>query len=777
MLRIKIPVEEEEIFVQFDRSVYQKLARDRLTAIFTGLDQTHLITEHTHNIPTIVDQRTYNAFVDTIPGERDIERRIKDEIRAAYAKIETDTKENERKRAEALAHPKLDKTDYFKDLTREVESTLRISIEDLGRKRDTLTQGQLESIAAQAVREKLDSPVINGSRVGDLVKITQMNGFGINNDGEMIQTYYHGGEQEDLPLGSEGEIVDIRGGDQYVVRFRAGEESKEWSVHPGEVKNTGRNVYREHLTTLGGKVEQVAKKVIQEASDRLTPRYTKIANDNTNRVFDGKRDEIAQSLIRKYRLNQEQMEALVAGKEFDYQRPEVQQVIDVGQTFSSLAQLVAKAFQGQTQKEVPAPNKVESEAKLRAYVLDTAQKLFGEEAFHTAKKVIDGISIIIDKEYDLVTKRPDKFNTERGALRVALNTILDRDFGPKLRRMLIYHDPDLFSSEPFSPPSEELNRVLKVEVGNGCNWGKCTYCTAYANERFFVRELGDFKEHALEVRKRLGDDLAYVERIFLAGGNIFMLSADKLIGYLDIVRDVFHNQRVNGGHYHGHRTDIRRVAAFGRTEGIVRKSAADLKRLHEHGLSMIYWGMETGADSVLKYVNKGTTAEQMLEAGEKLGRSDIWTSVMIMPGLGGIKYYADHVRETAKVLNKLKPRFITFLTTTIDPSCEYARIMAEEQARGENMPLTNEMIVEQIYDMVSLLHEGYHCLVAAYLPPRERVAVNPIEFQGRLQYNDGKQDILNTLRRYYGGERRPSPLIPATDFNRRSPIRALLKAA
>ena len=108
------------------------------------------------------------------------------------------------------------------------------------------------------------------------------------------------------------------------------------------------------------------------------------------------------------------------------------------------------------------------------------------------------------------------------------------------------------------------------------------------------------------------------------------------------------------------------------------------------------------------------------------------------------------------------------------PFSPYADIMAEEQARGENMPLSPEMIVEQMYDIVGLLDERLYinqkrCLVAAYRLPVERIAENPIQFRGRLEYSE-KRNIQRTLSNYFY-RRQPSPLIPDTSFNQDSPLR------
>lgn len=101
--------------------------------------------------------------------------------------------------------------------------------------------------------------------------------------------------------------------------------------------------------------------------------------------------------------------------------------------------------------------------------------------------------------------------------------------------------------------------------------------------------------------------------------------------------------------------------------------------------------------------------------------------------------------------------------------------MDQEIKAGTNRPLTDQEVVEQMYDMVHNLQTGYHCLVGAYLPPRERVGLNPISFTGRLQYNDGKSGILRILTNYFRDDVVPSQDLPTGKFNRNSRIRDLVR--
>jgi hypothetical protein len=158
-------------------------------------------------------------------------------------------------------------------------------------------------------------------------------------------------------------------------------------------------------------------------------------------------------------------------------------------------------------------------------------------------------------------------------------------------------------------------------------------------------------------------------------------------------------------------------------------------------------------------------------------------SVMIMPGIGGLKHYEDYVVKTAEILNKIVPHYIALLAINPNPITAYAAKMDEESARGENMALTEPMVVEQIYDIARLLNPerwkqyGRTCVVSAPLKPADKVAKNPLGVAFKINSKDDKMDYQTELRNMFHGffcisqDFMPSALIPVGDFNCDSRIR------
>ena len=84
--------------------------------------------------------------------------------------------------------------------------------------------------------------------------------------------------------------------------------------------------------------------------------------------------------------------------------------------------------------------------------------------------------------------------------------------------------------------------------------------------------------------------------------------------------------------------------------------------LFRSGLSRIHVGLESGDDTILKQIKKGTHSLEQIEAGRWVMDAGIELSLYVMLGIGGRKHTKSHAKETARVLNKIAPDFIRLRT-------------------------------------------------------------------------------------------------------------------
>ena len=84
--------------------------------------------------------------------------------------------------------------------------------------------------------------------------------------------------------------------------------------------------------------------------------------------------------------------------------------------------------------------------------------------------------------------------------------------------------------------------------------------------------------------------------------------------------------------------------------------------LRESGLSRIHVGLESGDDTVLKRVKKGTNAAEQIRAGRIVKKAGIQLSEYVILGLGGIDRSVMHALKTAEAINAIEPDFVRLRT-------------------------------------------------------------------------------------------------------------------
>ncbi len=200
--------------------------------------------------------------------------------------------------------------------------------------------------------------------------------------------------------------------------------------------------------------------------------------------------------------------------------------------------------------------------------------------------------------------------------------------------MIDYHQP------VFRPPAEANSIIIQVALG--CSFNKCSFCSMYETKKFKVRTLEDiYKDiRALSVY----DD---ARRVFLADGDALACDTDFLVKVLDYLKECF--------------PKLQRVASYASPYNLLEKSLSELKILREHGLSLVYYGMESGNQELLKYINKPMNPSKIVEGLDKASDANMKTSVTVILGLGGKNLTKQHIEDSARVVNECK--HINYLST------------------------------------------------------------------------------------------------------------------
>lgn len=198
----------------------------------------------------------------------------------------------------------------------------------------------------------------------------------------------------------------------------------------------------------------------------------------------------------------------------------------------------------------------------------------------------------------------------------------------------------------YRPPSEANSAIFQITLG--CSFNKCSFCNMYRTKEYSERPWAEINSEIDIVSK----SYPQTEKVFLADGDALNLSTEKLIQVLDYVKEKFPN--------------LKRISCYAMPKNLLQKTSDELTLLNERGLNMLYVGIETGQDILLKKITKGATSKGIIDACNRAKKSGFIISCMIILGIGGKKYSIEHVKETAKVVSEVSPNFLAALTLILE---------------------------------------------------------------------------------------------------------------
>lgn len=266
----------------------------------------------------------------------------------------------------------------------------------------------------------------------------------------------------------------------------------------------------------------------------------------------------------------------------------------------------------------------------------------------------------------------------------------------------------------WRPPSEAKSLILQITVG--CSHNECRFCNMYKNKDFYVKRPEKIKKDIENAAKSYNG----YKRVFLADGDVLVMKTEKLLDIMQTIDKRF--------------PYLERISSYARPENINRKSVSDLIKLKEHGLEMIYMGIESGSKKVLKKMKKGANPSEILEAGKKLKKAGITNSSTIILGLGGKEDSKTHAEDTASLISKLRPDYLSALTLMVKQDVS----LYEEIETGDFQLLTPYEILDELYQIIEDIEVDQKCIF------RTNHASNYYSIKGTLP--EDKKRMLDKLK-------------------------------
>jgi len=251
------------------------------------------------------------------------------------------------------------------------------------------------------------------------------------------------------------------------------------------------------------------------------------------------------------------------------------------------------------------------------------------------------------------------------------------------------------------PPSEANSILLQITVG--CSRNKCTFCGAYQGERFRIKPDSVIME-----------DIAFASnhcrrqrRVFLCDGDGLIVPQKRLMNILMEIEKQL--------------PWVTRVGAYANCKSLKMKTLDELKVLKDHGLGILYMGLETGDDVTLKNIKKGATSEEMIHMGIKARAAGMKLSITVLLGIAGKERSLVHARETGRVLSAIDPEYVGALTLMLIPGTP----LYQDYADGKFPLLEPDEMLNELKNMIlaTELSKGlFHANHASnYLPIKARL--------------------------------------------------------
>ncbi|MEN8211326.1 MAG: radical SAM protein [Thermodesulfobacteriota bacterium] len=248
------------------------------------------------------------------------------------------------------------------------------------------------------------------------------------------------------------------------------------------------------------------------------------------------------------------------------------------------------------------------------------------------------------------------------------------------------------------PPSEANSILLQVTLG--CSHNKCTFCGTFRDKRFDIKKddvIFEDIEFARQYCKRQN-------RLFICDGDAMIVPQKRLVKILKQIKDRL--------------PWVERVGLYANTKGIGMKSDEQLKELKELGVKLVYMGLESGDDQILKEIRKGADSAKMIKMGNRVKKIGMQLSVTVLVGLGGKERSKSHALETGRVLSAIDPDFVGALSLMLVPGTE----LNDQFQKGEFSLISPKEMLEELSLMISstnLSNGLFHANHASnYLPIR-----------------------------------------------------------
>lgn len=259
----------------------------------------------------------------------------------------------------------------------------------------------------------------------------------------------------------------------------------------------------------------------------------------------------------------------------------------------------------------------------------------------------------------------------------------------------------------YRPPSEGENLI--IQVTHGCSFNRCSFCSMYRSKQYRMRPWDDLLSDIKHAAARWPD----ARRLFLADGDALSLPTEVLINILDALP--------------AYLPKLSRISCYATPANILNKRADELSELKGRGLSLLYLGIESGSDLILKKITKGASSRGIRQAMLRADAAGMKVSATVILGLGGKRYWQEHIDATIALLNLAPVTYLSTLQLYLDDTIidEFLQKFGEpfEMADDRDMLLEQQRLLQGLNPSRPVIFRSNHASNALALAgnlPRDR---------------------------------------------------------
>jgi radical SAM superfamily enzyme YgiQ (UPF0313 family) len=224
-----------------------------------------------------------------------------------------------------------------------------------------------------------------------------------------------------------------------------------------------------------------------------------------------------------------------------------------------------------------------------------------------------------------------------------------------------------------------------------------------------------------------------ITKVFLCDGNALRINTSDLIEIITFIKDNFVN--------------CKQISSYATIQDIESKTLEELNSLNKAGLTLLYIGLESGNDEVLKMMNKGITSNRSKKACLKAKKANYKLSVMIIIGLGSIALSYSHAKDSANLLNDINPEYIGLLSLIVEPNTKLA-FMVKENLFKELNPIECAKEIKVLLSDLNINNCFFSSVHASnYLYLKGYLAIDKQGMLEQIDYYLDNNDLLDNKYR------------------------------